>query len=178
MSSSAPSCTLWKVAATPCGKAMGKQFHSSPLFFFVECFFSVTRISYKNADTSPPLRTLRRRPASAGEGYRASLPGLWCRCASATGRARSTASTCADTTTLSRLSRGPSAVASIPAGSRCGGSYETPFAESGSPTLGSVVVRRTAGAGYPIEVHPSTHAPVRTFWPSGCILQLPSRTAQ
>ena len=37
-------------------------------------FFSVTRISYKNADTSPPLRTLRRRPASAGEGYRASLP--------------------------------------------------------------------------------------------------------
>ena len=36
--------------------------------------FSVTRISYKNADTSPPLRTLRRRPASAGEGYCASLP--------------------------------------------------------------------------------------------------------
>ena len=38
------------------------------------CWASVTRISYKNADTSPPLRTLRRRPASAGEGYRASLP--------------------------------------------------------------------------------------------------------
>ena len=37
----------------------------------------------------------------------------------------------ADTTTPSRLSRGPSTVASIPAGSRCGGSYETPFAESG-----------------------------------------------
>ena len=37
-------------------------------------FFSGTRISYKNADTSPPLRTLRRRPASAGEGYCASLP--------------------------------------------------------------------------------------------------------
>ena len=39
-----------------------------------EDFFFLNAYSYKNADTSPPLRTLRRRPASAGEGYRASLP--------------------------------------------------------------------------------------------------------
>ena len=37
-------------------------------------FFSGTCISYKNTDASSPLRTLRRRPASAGEGYFASLP--------------------------------------------------------------------------------------------------------
>ena len=31
-------------------------------------------LCYKNTDASSPLRTLRRRPASAGEGYFASLP--------------------------------------------------------------------------------------------------------
>ena len=38
-------------------------------FFFLNVY-----LCYKNTDASSPLRTLRRRPASAGEGYFASLP--------------------------------------------------------------------------------------------------------
>ena len=37
-------------------------------------FFPEGVSCYKNTDASSPLRTLRRRPASAGEGYFASLP--------------------------------------------------------------------------------------------------------
>ena len=41
-----------------------------------------------------------------------------------------------------------------------GGSYEVAFAESGvSHVIGSVVVRRTAGAGYPIPTLPATTLP-------------------
>ena len=52
------------------------------------------------------------------------------------------------TRTSARFSLNLSTAASIPAGSRCGGRSEVQFAESGVSHVGSVVVRRTAGAGY------------------------------
>ena len=83
-----------------------------------------------------------------GLGWRA-IAGLWSRCASATGRAGSTASTLL-TRRLPRASAGVPLL-SLPFLRVRGVAAATKprLPKVGSPTLGSVVVRRTASAGYP-----------------------------
>ncbi len=95
-----------------------------------------------------------------GLGWRA-IAGLWSRCASATGRAGSTASTLL-TRRLPRASAGVPLL-SLPFLRVRGVAAATKprLPKVGSPTLGSVVVRRTAGAGYPCRGSKKTGVGVR-----------------